>query len=137
MSEEVSAPVIPFLRYRDPTAAVEWLNKAFGFEPIDVMSDDDGKVLHAELRRGNGTIQLSAAGDGPIAMRSPLDLPFTNMGVYMYIGDEVDAHFARAVAAGGDVVMEPADTNYGARVYTMRDLEGHIWSFGTYAPQGG
>jgi len=51
----------------------------------------------------------------------------------VYVAD-VDAHYARAKAAGAEIVMELEDTDYGSRGYSVRDLEGHLWSFGTYHP---
>ncbi|ATB28355.1 aminotransferase [Melittangium boletus DSM 14713] len=51
----------------------------------------------------------------------------------MYVAD-VDAHCARARAAGAAIVMEPYNTEYGSRNYAARDLEGNVWSFGTYRP---
>ncbi|MGX7676636.1 VOC family protein [Plantactinospora sp. DSM 117369] len=40
--------------------------------------------------------------------------------------------YARAVAAGAEVVQEPRDTDYGSRDFLVRDPEGNRWSFGTY-----
>jgi uncharacterized glyoxalase superfamily protein PhnB len=136
MSDAPFSPIIPFLRYRDTAAAVDWLVDAFGFERFDISHDDSGAVVHAELRFGRATVQLGPAGDGKIPMRSPRDLPFTNQGVYVYVGgpDDVDAHFKRATQAGAEVLYEPYDTHYGERNYGVRDLEGHIWSFGSYVP---
>ena len=48
--------------------------------------------------------------------------------------DEVDAHCARAVAAGAELVMPPEDQPHGGRLYLCRDLEGHLWCFGSYDP---
>jgi uncharacterized glyoxalase superfamily protein PhnB len=48
--------------------------------------------------------------------------------------DEPDALFERATGAGAEVVMEPTDQDYGSRDFTVRDPEGNLWSFGTYAP---
>ncbi|MCM0675632.1 glyoxalase [Micromonospora phytophila] len=53
--------------------------------------------------------------------------------VYVAVED-VDAHCARARAAGAEIVREPLDTDYGSRDYTARDLAGNVWSFGTYRP---
>ena len=55
-------------------------------------------------------------------------------GVYVYVPD-ADAHYARAKAEGAEIVRELADTPYGSREYSVRDVEGHLWSFGTYYPQ--
>jgi uncharacterized glyoxalase superfamily protein PhnB len=133
-----SSPIIPFLRYRDSTKAVQWLVEAFGFDTFEVNTDGDGNVVHAELRWDNATLQVGPpTEDGAMAMRSPLDLPYTNQGVYLKVGtpEQVDEHYARAVAAGAEVVMELNDTPYGTREYVAKDFEGHIWAFGTYAPK--
>jgi uncharacterized glyoxalase superfamily protein PhnB len=51
--------------------------------------------------------------------------------------DAVDAHYERARAAGAEIVRELKDTEYGSREYACRDLEGNVWSFGTYRPTAG
>lgn len=48
--------------------------------------------------------------------------------------EDVDAHHDRAKAAGATILMEPAEQDYGGRLYTCRDPEGYIWSFGSYDP---
>ena len=53
--------------------------------------------------------------------------------VYVYVPD-IDAHFARAEAAGAEIVVPLKETDYGSREYSARDLEGHLWHFGTYLP---
>ena len=50
------------------------------------------------------------------------------------IVDDVDAHYARARDAGAEIVMEPADQDYGGRLYICRDIERHVWNFGSYDP---
>ena len=138
MSDKAFSPIIPFLRYQDVTAAVDWLVEAFGFERYDI-TEVDGVVVHAELSWGAATIQLGGPSpNGPLPMTSPRDLPATSQGVYVCIGDDptaVDAHHQRAVAAGAKTLYEPHDTSYGARDYGVSDIEGHIWSFGTYIPK--
>lgn len=49
--------------------------------------------------------------------------------VHVQLDDELDAHCARARAAGATIVREPNDEFYGDRVYSARDLEGHVWTF--------
>ena len=49
-----TANLISALRYDDATAAVDWLCRAFGFEPRAVYRDDAGKVMHAELSAEKG-----------------------------------------------------------------------------------
>jgi uncharacterized glyoxalase superfamily protein PhnB len=58
-------------------------------------------------------------------------------GIYIALDSDgaVDAGYARAKAAGADVIRELEDTAYGSHEFSVRDPEGHIWSFGTYRPQ--
>jgi uncharacterized glyoxalase superfamily protein PhnB len=123
--------LFPALRYKDGPAALEWLGKAFGFEQRMVVPGPEGAVAHAEMRLGPGVIMLGSGKHGP-GDDSPWD--GAHQGVYVWIED-VDAHYARAQAAGAEIVVELHDTDYGSREYSVRDLEGHLWSFGTYRPE--
>jgi len=54
---------------------------------------------------------------------------------WIYVAvEDADAAFARARDAGAEVVMELTDLDYGSRDFGVRDPEGNLWSFGTYAP---
>ncbi|MPN55348.1 hypothetical protein SDC9_203030 [bioreactor metagenome] len=50
------------------------------------------------------------------------------------IVSDADAHYARATAAGAEIVIDIADQDYGGRGYACRDPEGHLWWFGSYDP---
>ena len=54
-------------------------------------------------------------------------------GTYVVVPD-IEAHYARAKAAGAKIERPLADTEYGSREYSARDCDGHLWSFGTYDP---
>ena len=125
--------LFPFLRYRDAPTAIDWLVKAFGFEEQMVVPGDNGTVAHAQLSFGPGVIMLGTARDDELRMKSPRDLGAVNQGIYVYLED-VDTHCERAQATGAEIVRGPENTDYGSREYTARDLEGHLWSFGTYRP---
>lgn len=120
--------IYPVFRYTDAKAAIDWLVEAFGFERGPVSEGPDGTVAHAELTFGTGMIMVGqragATGPPPGA---------DDWRVYVAV-DDVDAHHARAVAAGAEVVMPLTDQPYGSREYGARDLEGNPWSFGTYRP---
>ena len=128
-----SPNIFPFLRYRDAPAAIDWLVAAFGFEKQLVAPGPDGTVAHAQLSLGPGTIMLGSARDDALGIQSPRDLAAVSQGIYVHVG-EVDAHYRRARAAGAEIVIELQDMEYGSREYSARDLEGHLWSFGTYRP---
>ena len=54
-------------------------------------------------------------------------------GVYLVVND-ADAVYDTAKAAGAEMVLDIRDMDYGGRGFTCRDLEGHLWSIGTYDP---
>jgi len=121
----------PSLRYRDAPNAIAWLVKAFDFKEHLVVPGPDGTVAHAELSFGNGVFMLGSAPAGP----GPADATEPAMdreGIYAYVED-VDGHHARALAAGAEVSRALEDTEYGARMYTVRDIEGNPWTFGNYS----
>jgi uncharacterized glyoxalase superfamily protein PhnB len=120
--------VFPALRYRDGAAAVDWLARVVGFEKRLVVPGPGGQVAHAEMALGGGMIML---GSGKHGDDNPWDR--VAQGTYVVV-DDVDAHHARAKAAGAEIAMELHDTDYGSREYSVRDPEGHLWSFGTYRP---
>ena len=82
-------------------------------------------------------IMLGSAheGDGFGKLNSsPLELEGQNTAsVYMVVAD-ADAHYKKALAKGAEIVLDIKDEDYGGRGYTCKDLEGHLWSFGTYNP---
>jgi uncharacterized glyoxalase superfamily protein PhnB len=118
---------IAIVRYRDPRGAIDWLGRAFGFEPHAV-HEVDGAVQHAELRWGSGIVMLGGRDAGDTSAD-----PRSSEGVYVVVED-ADAHCERARAAGAKIVVEPTDQDYGSRDYQALDPEGHLWSFGTYRP---
>lgn len=120
--------IFPALRYRDAPAAIEWLGRAFGFEPRTVVDGEGGAVAHAELVLGNAMIMLGSVREGDAYAPPP------GGGAAYVVVDDPDAHHERARAAGAEIVRELADTDYGSREYSARDPEGNHWSFGTYQP---
>jgi uncharacterized glyoxalase superfamily protein PhnB len=125
----------PILGYRDLGAAIAWLTRVFGFEPLMVMQHDDGAYAHVELQLGDGVIMPTSMEKGGDA-ENPWHQPIAAQGLYVALNG-VEAHYERAVAAGAEIVRPLADTDYGSREYTARDLEGNLWSFGTYRPGRG
>lgn len=125
--------IFPAIRYRDAGAALQWLKDAFGAEEKDVFRGEDGTIHHAELIVGGGVIMFGQhAEEGWLGGATPDPLGST---VSLYIAvEDPDAHHARATGAGARVVRDLEDMPYGSREYSVRDLEGNLWSFGTYTP---
>jgi len=130
------ARIIPTLRYQDAPAAIEWLCRAFGFERHFVVPGENGTIAHAQLTFGNGMIMVGSARDDEFGRLQKTPAQLGGVGTqspYVIVAD-VDAHHARAVAAGAQVTMAPRDEDHGGRFYSCRDPEGHLWNFGSYDP---
>ncbi len=142
-TRSTSPNIYPCLGYRDAKAAIDWLRDAFGFEVRAMHPGEDREVAHAELSLGPGIVMLGSASDdmadvdtGAFVEGGEPDFSRIPFALYVAIED-VDSHCARARAAGAEIVREPSDTGYGSREYACRDLEGNVWSFGTYRPTVG
>ena len=122
----------PSLVYDDAPAAIDWLCRAFGFERHLVVPGAPGTIAHAELRLGDAMIMLGSSNSA-LGRMSPKSLGAATGGIYAVV-DDVDAHAARAKANGAVIISPPEDQDYGGRLYNCHDLEGHVWSFGTYLP---
>jgi uncharacterized glyoxalase superfamily protein PhnB len=135
-AKETKCTVIPGLRYRDAAAAIDWLCRAFGFERHLVVPGENGGIAHAQLTMGNGMIMLGSGHDNDYdkLLVRPEDIGRrVTQSSYVVVADP-DAHYRTAKAAGAEIVMDIVDQDYGGRGYTCRDLEGHVWSFGSYDP---
>ena len=130
--------IVPSLRYADSGKAIDWLCQAFGFERQMVVPGENGEIVHAQLRFGNGMLMLGSGNghEGPFdQLVRPLGSPTEPRPSSIYvIVEDVDTHYDRARAAGAQIMSEPEDPEYGGRAYTCGDLEGNVWTFGTYDP---
>jgi uncharacterized glyoxalase superfamily protein PhnB len=135
MSDQYPA-VIPMIAYEHGPEAMDWLIKAFGFRERD-RRVEDGRLTHGELDTGGGVVMMATPSlhyRGPKrhreeceVARSWHDVPYIIDGVLVYV-DDVDAHFARAKAAGATILSEVQQDDPGKR-YRVEDLEGHRWLF--------
>ena len=128
--------LIPTLRYSDVPRAIDWLCEAFGFAKHLVVDDEDGDVVYAELTIGTSMIMVGpaegSAFDG--LMKQPDQIGGVETQIcYLYVAD-AEAHRARAIAAGAEIVLDIDAEGYTGHGYSCRDPEGHIWNFGTYNP---
>jgi uncharacterized glyoxalase superfamily protein PhnB len=121
--------IFPVLKYKDAQAAIDFLERAFGFERHAAYEGENGEVAHAELKLGDEFVMLGSTGEGDER---------SNQGAGRYslyvVVDDPDAHHARAKKEGATIERELTDQDYGSREYTARDPEGNLWSFGTYRP---
>jgi len=126
--------LISAICYRDPKAALKFLEAAFGFEPFMLIEDAEGNLVHSEMRLGDAAIMVGAEWSDD--HKSPASLGGKNtQTVHLHIATDVDAHCERARAAGMEIIMAPETQFYGDRTYRARDPEGHIWTVGQTVAQ--
>ena len=115
--------------YRDPKAALEWLETAFGFEPTMVILAEHGALMHSQMRYGDGMIMVG--NEWSADHSSPANIGGKNtQTIHVQLDADLDGHCERARAAGAEILQEPETQPYGDRTYRARDPEGHIWTFG-------
>jgi PhnB protein len=108
-----------------PTKAdpiIEFLKQAFGAEDLGRAVSPEGLLLHATIRIGDSTLEMSDA----VGPYQP-----TPTTLYLYVAD-ADALYRRALDAGAASTDEPADQPYGDRVAGVKDPSGNQWYLATY-----
>ncbi|HUQ02006.1 MAG TPA: VOC family protein [Kofleriaceae bacterium] len=125
------------LYYDDPRTAIDWLMTAFGFELKLLVEGDAGEVVHSELTFGDGLVMVGGTRKKPGHMEyatPPGAVGGANTQNLMVYVDDVEAHIARARAAGATITKELEVSDYGTdhwadRGYECRDVGGHHWWF--------
>lgn len=130
--------IIPMLSYENGIAAIEWLEKAFGFVENKTMRFmEGGRLTHAELRLSENIIMLATPTSdyesinkqriNYLQMNKGLSVPYIVNGLLVYV-DNVDLHFKQAKENGAEILSEIEDGFPGKR-YRCADLEGQRWMF--------
>jgi uncharacterized glyoxalase superfamily protein PhnB len=129
--------LIPCLRYRDAPAAIDWLCNVFGFQKGLVVPNESGGIAHAQLTLGGGMLMLgsvSSDNDYGNKVKLPSDVNGAQTQTVYLVVPDADAVHQRVVAAGTKIAIGIKDEEYGGRGFSCFDLEGHLWSIGTYDP---
>jgi uncharacterized glyoxalase superfamily protein PhnB len=138
LAKITKSTLIPCLRYRDAPAAIEWLCQTFGFEKHLVVPNEDGTIAHAQLSFGNGMIMLGSVLKNETEfgrlMKQPDEIGGAQTQSTYVVVTDADAAYTQAKAGGAKIAMEIRDEDYGGRAFSCHDLEGHLWSFGSYDP---
>jgi uncharacterized glyoxalase superfamily protein PhnB len=125
------------LYYENAPQAIDFICAAFGFEVRIKVVGENGRIEHSELVFGEGLVMVGDVA-GKLAKfpyrRSPSQVGGANTQSIMVYVDDVEAHYARAVAAGAKIHMEMTTTDYGEdywtdRGYECEDIGGHHWWF--------
>lgn len=117
--------IVPYLVVKGAARAIEFYTAAFGAEErYRLGTTGTDSIGHAELTILGHVIML--ADEMPGMNTSPTTLNGTTTTFVLMVPD-VDAAFARAVAAGGTAIMPPTDMFYGYRMGMICDPFGHKW----------
>lgn len=118
---ETYRTLTPYLVVRDADAEMRFLAEAFGATESSCQRNADGTVMHAEMQVGNSLVMLGQAGADWKALEAAL---------YLWVPD-VDAVYARALAAGATSQSAPEDKPYGHRNAGVVDRNGVTWWIGS------
>ena len=122
---------IPSIIYKDNRAALKWLQKAFAFEPSEVLTDSEDNIVHAEMTHDDGVIMIG--NEFASWAKSPESVGGSNtQRVHVRLTTGIDEHCERARQGGAKIAMEPADQFYGDRSAVVRDPLGNRWSIATH-----
>jgi uncharacterized glyoxalase superfamily protein PhnB len=130
------ATIIPSLRYRNASTAIEWLCRVFGLQKNLVVPDESGVIAHAQLSFGDGMMMLGSVRDNEWGrfIKPPDEIGgAATQSIYLVVPD-ADIVYERAKTAGAEILIPVRDEEYGGRSFSCRDLEGHLWTVGTYDP---
>lgn len=132
------AYVIPSVLYSNADVGIAWLTSVLGFREHVAYRGADGVVEHAELLFGDaGMVMVGTAGRNPETAQwnaLPRELGGKSTGgVYLIVPDCTPV-WERVQAAQAEVLMPLRTMSYGGQVFAVRDMDGHIWSFGEYSP---
>lgn len=116
--------ITPYIVIHRAAEFIEFLKAAFGAEELLRVPTPDGKIMHAEVRLGNGAIETGDANEA---------YPAAPTEIHLYV-DNSDATYERALKAGATSLYAPVDQDYGDREAGVRDAFGNVWYIAT--PKG-
>jgi len=116
--------------YKDPKAALKFLEAAFGFELTLLIEDADGNLAHSQMSWGDSLVMVG--NEWTAEHRSPASIGgqmTQTVHIQIPAGQgTVDDHCEHARKAGALIIVEPETQFYGDRTYRCKDPEGHIWT---------
>ena len=109
--------ITPYLAVQNAPAFLDFITKIFDAEIVERIDGEGGLVMHAEAKINGAMLMLADACD---------KMPATRSGLYVYV-DDVDGTWQRAVDAGAESQMAPADQFYGDRSGGFKDQWDNSW----------
>ena len=121
----------PYLTVRDADKAIDFYQRAFGFEKRSAIPGPDGRTGHAELTFKDALVMLGPECAGEPRSKAPATTGVASpVSLYVYCED-VDTLYTRATAAGARADGPPENMFWGDRVCRLTDPDGHAWFFAT------
>ena len=109
--------ITPHITLNEVQGLIKFLKEAFSAEEREVLTADDGRIIHAEIQIGDSIIMMAEpTGDA--------DLVYGTF--YMYV-DDLEGVYKSALKAGASSIKEPADQFYGDRNAAVKDAFGNAW----------
>lgn len=130
MTRPANTPwLTPYLTVSNGRSAIDFYHRAFGFSAGNIV-DENGVPTHAEMHyRGELVVMFAPEGAWGSTARTPRSLGVECPQTFYVYCDDVDAMYARAVAAGAASLMAPADQFWGDRYCMVEDPDGYRWGF--------
>ncbi|MGW0199185.1 VOC family protein [Nonomuraea sp. NPDC003201] len=111
--------VTPWIIGSDTAGLIDYLTAAFDAVELSRVTDDEGRIGHAEVRIGDAVVMMFDSAPG---------WPPTPAFLRLYVPDaDADAIYRRAIEAGGTSVTEITPLFWGDRVGRVRDPFGNLW----------
>ena len=127
--------LIPATRYDDCEAALAFLTEVLELDPRAVYRDPVGRIVHVELGLGRGVMMFGPPRDTAFQrmMIGPAEAGGETTTIYAVVADVAGLH-ERVAARGAEIVLPLEGQPQGGASFSVRDPEGHVWTFGDYAP---
>ena len=128
--------IIPAIKYENCGKAIDWLCDVFGFRVDFCVQGKGERVEHAQLLLDQSMIMVGSTDRSEFGRLNTCPRHIEGQvtsSLYVVVSD-ITAHYEIATQLGAEVVIDLKMEDYGGASYTCRDIEGHIWTFGTYDP---
>lgn len=119
--------VNPMLTVKNMRGSLDFYAKAFGFEKSFEMPDDNGNLVHAEMKYRGQSLMFGPEWPDSTS-KAPATTAGTTADMYLYT-DNIEEAFKRATDAGANVLMQVKDQFWGDRTFLVECPEGHKWMF--------
>jgi len=130
LNKKAYSAVSAMLTVSDIKAAVNFYQKALGFEKRGIMTGPGGVPIHAELTLRGTTLMLNPEMP-QMGSRSAKSIGATPVTMYL-LSENVDKTIAKAVKLGATQNGPVMDMFWGDRCGNIVDPEGNTWMIATH-----